>query len=64
MPHLGFWEIGFIVVLAFLIFGPKRLPELARSIGEGIREFKKSISGTEERSPASDREEPNAAPKG
>ena len=47
--HLGTPEIILILVLAFLVFGPKRLPELARSIGEGIREFKKSMSAPEER---------------
>jgi len=47
--HLGTPEVILILVLAFLVFGPKRLPELARSIGEGIREFKKSMNTTEER---------------
>lgn len=47
--HLGTPEIILILILAFLLLGPKRLPELARSIGEGIREFKKSMSATEER---------------
>lgn len=42
--NLGPWEIGGIVVIAFLLFGPKRLPELARSLGEGVREFKKSLA--------------------
>ena len=35
------WLVVLLVIL--LIFGPKRLPELARSLGEGIREFKKSL---------------------
>ncbi|MHB9026546.1 MAG: twin-arginine translocase TatA/TatE family subunit [Armatimonadota bacterium] len=48
---LGPWEIGLIIAVAFLLFGPKRLPELARSIGEGIREFKKSISAANEPAP-------------
>jgi sec-independent protein translocase protein TatA len=33
---------------ALLIFGPKRLPELAKSLGKGIREFKKAVDGPEE----------------
>lgn len=33
---------------ALLIFGPKRLPELAKSLGKGIREFKKAVDGNEE----------------
>ncbi len=44
----GLVEILVLVVLAFLLFGPKRLPELARSVGEGIREFKKSLAGASE----------------
>jgi len=32
-----------VLVVALLIFGPKKIPELARSLGEGIREFKKSM---------------------
>jgi len=51
--HLGTWEIILVIALAFLVFGPKRLPELARSIGEGIREFKKSVSAVDEK-PAPD----------
>ena len=34
-----------MLVIALVIFGPKRLPELGRSMGRGIREFKSSISG-------------------
>ena len=32
-----------VLIVALLIFGPKRIPEIARSLGEGIREFKKSM---------------------
>ena len=35
------WLVVLLVIL--IVFGPKRLPELARSLGEGIREFKKSF---------------------
>jgi sec-independent protein translocase protein TatA len=56
---LGPLEIGAIVVLAFLLFGPKRLPALARSIGESIREFKQSLSGGTTEPPADD---PASAP--
>lgn len=42
---LGFWEIMLILGLALLLFGPKRLPEIGRSLGKGIREFKKGTSG-------------------
>jgi len=39
---LGFPEMAFIVVLALLIFGPKRLPELGRTLGRGLSEFRKA----------------------
>jgi sec-independent protein translocase protein TatA len=46
MPgNIGLPEIAIVLVIALLVFGPKRLPELGRSLGNGIREFKGSISG-------------------
>ena len=45
MPVLGFWDILIILLVALLIFGPKRLPQMGKSIGGGIREFKDSITG-------------------
>ena len=45
MPNIGPLELGIVLVIALVIFGPKRLPELGRSMGRGIREFKSSISG-------------------
>jgi sec-independent protein translocase protein TatA len=44
MP-LGPLEIGLILVIALVVFGPKRLPDLGRSLGTGMREFKDSITG-------------------
>jgi sec-independent protein translocase protein TatA len=40
-------EILILLLVALLIFGPKRLPEMGRSLGRGMREFKDSISGRE-----------------
>ena len=49
MPgNIGPLEIAIVVIIALLVFGPKRLPELGRSLGKGIREFKGSISGADE----------------
>jgi sec-independent protein translocase protein TatA len=48
-------ELIVILVIALLVLGPKRLPEAGRSLGEGLRGFKASLSGEEERSPAAGR---------
>jgi len=45
MPNIGPLEIVVILIIALIVFGPKRLPELGRSMGKGIREFKGSLSG-------------------
>lgn len=42
MGSLGFPEMLMIFVIALLVFGPKKLPELGQSLGKGIREFKKA----------------------
>ncbi|MBJ7347356.1 MAG: twin-arginine translocase TatA/TatE family subunit [Thermoleophilaceae bacterium] len=44
MPSIGPMEVGIVLLIALLVFGPKRLPELARSLGSGLREFKQSVS--------------------
>ena len=48
MPNIGPLELAIVLVIALVIFGPKRLPELGRSMGRGIREFKSSISGDDD----------------
>ncbi|MFN0237801.1 MAG: twin-arginine translocase TatA/TatE family subunit [Aquificaceae bacterium] len=49
MPQLSFTEILLILLIVLLIFGAGRLPEVGRSLGEGIRNFKKAFSGEEEK---------------
>jgi sec-independent protein translocase protein TatA len=46
--NLGFTEIMLIMVVVLLLFGAKRLPEVGSSIGKGIREFKRSLTDTQE----------------
>ncbi len=47
MPFgIGIWEVLILGVVVLLVFGPKRLPEMGRSLGKGMREFKDSISST------------------
>ena len=46
MPgFIGFPEILLLGLLALILFGPKRLPEMGRGLGKGMREFKESIGG-------------------
>jgi sec-independent protein translocase protein TatA len=45
MGNIGPLEIGLVLVIALVVFGPKRLPELGHSLGKGIREFKGSVTG-------------------
>lgn len=46
MPgNIGPLEIIIVLIIALIVFGPKRLPELGSSLGRGIREFKETISG-------------------
>lgn len=49
MPFgVGPLEILILLLVALLVFGPKRLPEMGRSLGRGMREFKDSISGKDD----------------
>jgi sec-independent protein translocase protein TatA len=51
MPgFIGIQEIVLLVVLLLLIFGAKRLPEMGRSLGRGMREFKDAVTGRNETS--------------
>jgi sec-independent protein translocase protein TatA len=48
MPTPGPLEIIVLLVIVLLIFGPKRLPDLGRSLGRGMREFKDSVTGKDD----------------
>ena len=45
MPTIGPMELAIILAIALIVVGPKKLPELGRSLGGSMREFKESISG-------------------
>jgi sec-independent protein translocase protein TatA len=45
MPNISLPEILVVLVIALIVFGPKRLPELGQSLGKGIREFRGAMSG-------------------
>ena len=45
MPSIGPMELVIVLAIALLVVGPKKLPELGRSLGGGMREFKDSIQG-------------------
>ena len=46
--NLGFWEIFAIVLAILLLFGAKKIPELAQGIGKGMKEFKKAVKDVQE----------------
>jgi sec-independent protein translocase protein TatA len=48
MPNVGPLELAIVLVIALVIFGPKRLPDLGKSLGSGMREFKDSLSGKDD----------------
>lgn len=49
MPFgISIWELMILLVVLLLVFGAKRLPEMGRSLGKGMREFKDAITGVEQ----------------
>ncbi len=56
MPNVGPLEIALVLVIALVVFGPKRLPELGKSMGKGIREFKGSLSTDDKDEPPAERD--------
>lgn len=53
---LGHWEILLIIVAVLLLFGGRRIPELMKGIGSGMREFKKGLRGEDEETRPESRE--------
>jgi sec-independent protein translocase protein TatA len=49
MPFgISVWELLILLLVILLVFGPKRLPEMGRQLGKGMREFKDSITGKDD----------------
>jgi sec-independent protein translocase protein TatA len=63
MPNVGWQGLVVLGIVALLIFGPKRLPEIGRSLGKGLRDFKSAVSGEDEKDEAAPAESENATTK-
>jgi sec-independent protein translocase protein TatA len=48
MPNVGPLEIAIVLVIVLIIFGPKRLPELGKSLGKGIRDFRGAMGSDDD----------------
>ena len=48
MPNVGPMELIVVLVIAVVVLGPKRLQDVGRSVGQGMREFRQSLSGKEQ----------------
>jgi sec-independent protein translocase protein TatA len=48
MSNIGPFELIIVLVIALIVLGPKRLPEVGRSVGKGIREFKESLNAEDD----------------
>ena len=58
MPNISPTEIIILVVVLLLVFGSRRLPEIGRSVGKGMREFKNSVTGKDEEPELEDAQDP------
>lgn len=61
MPSLGGWEIVILVVVVLLLFGAKKLPDMARSVGQSARIFKGEMKGMKKDGEPETKDEPAAA---
>jgi sec-independent protein translocase protein TatA len=58
MPNVGPLELVVILAIALIVLGPKKLPEVGRSIGKGMREFKDGLTGDNDDRREEDEERP------
>ena len=59
MPNVGPLELMLVMAIALIVLGPKKLPEVGRSVGKGLREFKGALSGQSRDTPRFDQWEPD-----
>lgn len=58
MPNIGPLELGIVLLIVLLVFGPKKLPGLGKQLGSGMREFKDSLTGSSKDDDHDDDERP------
>lgn len=65
LSSIGPLEIGIVAVIALLVFGPKKLPDLGSSLGRGIRDFGRGLKGEDETTATTEsKPEESALPRG
>ncbi len=64
LSSIGPLEIGIVLVIALLVFGPKKLPQLGSSLGTGIRDFGRGLKGEDEGETAESKIEEGMRPRG
>lgn len=47
MGNIGPWELGFILLIAIIFFGPSKIPDIAKGLGKAVNEFKQASSGVQ-----------------
>lgn len=62
LPSIGPWELILILVIALIIFGPGKLPEVGKALGRGLREFKSAAKDIADSANAEPVEEPKKEP--
>ncbi|MBS3969293.1 MAG: twin-arginine translocase TatA/TatE family subunit [Clostridia bacterium] len=64
LPTIGPWEIALILIIVLIIFGPGKLPQVGKSIGKAIREFKGSVKEVEDSVKVEDEKDEEKKQKG
>jgi len=62
MPGIGPMELVIVLIIALIVLGPKKLPDAGRALGDGIRQFKGSITGDQAPAAAAALPEPETTP--